>query len=66
MSRQDLSKLADIPKTIDIRQSDVRPEAYWASFQTKRAKSICMLSIYQLLHPFLQMDTFNVDPTFHG
>ena len=33
----------DIRNT-DIRQSDFRPEAFAASFQTKRIQNICMLS----------------------
>ena len=27
--------------------SDVRPEAWWASFQTERTQNICMLSLIQ-------------------
>ena len=50
LSRQDLREISDIPKKIDIRRSDVRPEAYWTSFQTKRTQDICMLSINQLSH----------------
>ena len=44
LSRQDLREISDIPKKIDIRRSDVRPEAYWTSFQTKRTQNICMIS----------------------
>ena len=36
-------KIANIEKT-DVRQSDVRPEACGASFQTIRTQNICMLS----------------------
>lgn len=44
LSRQDWREILNIPKKIDIRRSDVRPEAYWASFQTKRTQNICMIS----------------------
>ena len=30
-------KIANIEKT-DVRQSDVRPEAYWVSFQTSEGE----------------------------
>ena len=34
----------EVREKTDIRQSDVRPEAFAAFFQTKRTQNICMLS----------------------
>ena len=41
--REWILRMASLYKT-DIRQSDVRPEACGASFQTRRTQNICMLS----------------------